>query len=147
MNNIAGMVAGNLYDKLVKPKNLKAFLILWLAVFVISQLVVFFWILPGKINTSAPFVDSLNSLFNCQECNIIGIWTMIITTIALLLLTFKVFVYILAVLVLCAGILLILIIPDDWLELADLFVLLFTIASPFIIFGLVVIELVPFYLK
>ena len=139
--NIAGLVIGNMIDKLRKPENLKAGLIIFFVVFVISQLVLFFGIIPGKIDTAISFVDSIKGIF---EKSILQIWWLLIQTLSLFLIQFKVFVYIAAVLVLIAGILVILLIPEEWLKAMDILVLLFVFACPFIILGIIFVELFPF---
>ncbi|OGF47427.1 MAG: hypothetical protein A2452_02785 [Candidatus Firestonebacteria bacterium RIFOXYC2_FULL_39_67] len=144
MSNIATYVLGNFFDKITMPKNIKTGLITALTVTVISQLLIFYVFVAARVNPADSYIEAFTALFNCSDCGIIALWEMLITAIGLLLLHFKVLVFILSILVLAGGIFIIKIIPDEWYEVGDLFALLLIIGAQAGIIGLALFEILPY---
>jgi len=144
MSNIATYVVGNFFDKISSPKNIKTGLITSLTVVVISQLLIFYVFVAARVNPADSYIEAFKGLFNCPDCGVIVLWEMIITAIGLLLLNFKVYIFILSFLILFGGIILIRVIPDEWYEVGDIPALMLLIGAPAVIIGMAGVEILPY---
>jgi len=147
MSNLATYVVGNFFDKLTSPKNIRTGLITALTVTVLSQILVFYVFVAARVNPADSYIEAFKGLFNCPGCGVLALWEMLISALGLLLINFKIIVFILSFLVLFFGILIIRSVPEEWYEVGDLLGLVFIIAAPAGIIGLILFEILPYIIN
>ena len=130
-------------DVLTSPKWLKRGLAVNLFVAVISQIIVFFVLIPLRLDL--PFTIAVRSFFSFENLNFIGVWQNLVGVISFILNRLKIVVYILSFLILAGGMLLIKKIPEERLELFGIVVFSLLAGSFVVLVGIICLELFPFY--
>ena len=146
MISIITLFIDNAVQKLTKPELVKWLLVILLAIFILSQLSVFYFIIPGKIRRDISVSETLNALQNFKNIGLVENWANLMTAVSVICLKAKLIVVILSILIFLAGWFIIYIIPKEWFEIGGILVVLFLFACPFVILGVIIFEILPFYL-
>ncbi len=147
MNTIIKYVAYNFLEKITKPGFIKKVLLTAFVTLVLTQLIIFFVIVAARVNPADSYIEAFKALLNCRACGIIILWEMLITALGLLLLKFKILVFVLSFLILLTGVLILRRIPEERYEQGTLSALFLIFAPPACILGLALFELLPYILS
>jgi hypothetical protein len=146
MSSLVILVFDNMIEKITSLRFVKTGLYFWFITAVLSQIAVFYLILPGFLDPSIPLTEIFRNIFDFREKSFMEIWRTLVSTAGLILLKIDIFIYVIALVFTLTGVWGIKNIPAKWIEDAGIVFLTILFIAPIIVLGLLFAELFPFYI-